>query len=154
MVLKNVVLWYAFISIPDENNNYRVQFFPNEEERKKLEDKMQEVAKANNLKDPDWWGSYKETEDGIAYGAKASAKFTSKNNKEIEFTLPVYDKKALRMETVPSICNGAIANIEVEPYFVKYKNKKGLMLGLRSVQLLKYEEYTGGNPYEAEEDSE
>lgn len=152
MVIKNVLTQYAFISKPDDNGNFRINFKPQEEETKKvIEDALKSLADSKNCKDPDWWGSY-NPETGY-YGAKCSHTFKNRQGEEISNKLRVYNRNAQLLEEVPSVKNGAIMNIEVEPYYCEYKKKNGVMFGLRSVQLLDYEEYIGSNPY-VDEDSE
>lgn len=145
MIFKNVVTQYAFIGKPDENGLFRIAFKGQDEATNKaIEKALDDLAKEKNCQDPDWWGSFNE-ESGF-YGAKCNSTFTNKKGEVVEVTLPVYNRQAQRLEQVPMIANGAIMNIEVEPYFCEYKKKKGIMFGLRSVQLLKYEEYQS-NPY-------
>ena len=154
MIIRNVVANWLFINKPDENGKYRLQFIVDEKQKSELETKMIEVAHNNGVKDVsklNWWGSYKEDDEGNdTFGCKANSNFVSKKGENIEFILPVYDKRAQKMDEVPSIANGATINVEVNPYYVEYKGKKGVMLGLRSVQLLKYEEYSRENPYSNE----
>lgn len=152
MVIKNVLTQYAFISKTDDNGNYRIQFkIQDESGKEKLEAAMDALAKEKNCKDPDWWGSYNSETD--FYGAKCSSEFKNKKGESVENKLRVYNKHAQLLEEVPSVANGAIMNIEVEPYYCEYRKKKGIMLGLRSVQLLEYEIYSGGNPYKDESDA-
>ena len=145
MIFKNVVTQYAFISNPDDNGNYRVAFKGQDEDTNKaIEKALEDFAKEKNCVDPDWWGSF-NAESGF-YGAKCSSSFTTKKGENVEMERPVYNRHAQRLDEVPAIANGAIMNIEVEPYYCEYKKKKGIMFGLRSVQLLEYQEYVK-NPY-------
>lgn len=148
MIVKQVRADFCFLGRPDDNNNYRLKFYPKNIQA--LHDEMEQIAKQNGTtrKECDWWGSFKEEDNSFA--AKASAEFTNRKGETIQNKIPVYDIHARKLEEVPSIANGAILNIEIEPYFCKYKNKKGVMLGLRSVQLIEYKVYAGGNPYSDE----
>lgn len=154
MILKNVRANWLFINRVDDNGNYRVSFEVTKEQDAELRALLEEVAKANNtsLKDCDWSGSRKEENGVITYSAKASQEITLKNGTRKTVELPVFNIKAQRLtdEEVPGVKNGAIVNVSVEPYFAKHKAKKGVMLGLRSIQLLKYELYEGENPFQDE----
>lgn len=155
MIIKNVKAYWLFINRPDENGKYRLTFDVTKEQFDVLYESTLKVAEANGVKIEDlaWYMGYKQNEitGQRSVSCKASHTFTSKQGEEITFTLPVYNKKAVKFdpEAVPLVANGAIINVEVDPYFVKYKGKKGIMLGLRSVQLLDYEEYNA-NPYQDE----
>lgn len=154
MILKNVRANWLFINRVDDNGNYRVSFEVTKEQDAELRASLEEVAKANNtsLKDCDWSGSRKEENGVITYSAKASREITLKNGTRKTVELPVFNIKAQRLtdEEVPGVKNGAIVNVSVEPYFARHKAKKGVMLGLRSIQLLKYELYEGENPFQDE----
>lgn len=154
MILKNVRANWLFINRVDDNGNYRVSFEVTKEQDAELRALLEEVAKANNtsLKDCNWSGSRKEENGVITYSAKASQEITLKNGTRKTVELPVFNIKAQRLtdEEVPGVKNGAIVNVSVEPYFAKHKAKKGVMLGLRSIQLLKYELYEGENPFQDE----
>lgn len=154
MILKNVKANWLFINRVDDNGNYRVSFEVTKEQDAELKALLEEVAKANNtsLKDCDWFGSRKEENGIITYGAKASQEITLKDGTKKIVELPVYNVRAQRLtaEEVPSVKNGAIVNVSVEPYFAKHKARKGVMFGLRSIQLLKYELYEGDNPFKDE----
>lgn len=159
MVLKNVRASWIFIKTPDESGKYRVTFTVDDETYKELMLAIEECAKANKeeLKNLEWKGSYKQLEDGShQFGAKASSKFENKKGEKVVFDLPVYNVKAQRLkkEEVPYVQNDAILNLAVDPYFIEYKKKKGVMLGLRSVQLIEYKEYEGAdsNPFKDESD--
>lgn len=153
MILKNVKANWLFINRVDDNGNYRVSFEVTKEQDGEIKKLLEEVAQANgaSLKDCDWAGSRKEENGVISYAAKASREITLKDGQKKIVDLQVYNIKAQRIETeqVPNVANGAIVNVAVEPYFAKHKAKKGVMLGLRSVQLLKYELYES-NPYKDE----
>lgn len=156
MILKNVKANWLFINRVDDNGNYRVSFEVTKDQDAELKAALEEVAKANNtsLKDCDWSGSRKEENGVITYSAKASQEITLKDGTKKTVELPVFNIKAQRLtaEEVPGVKNGATVNISVEPYFAKHKAKKGVMLGLRSIQLLKYELYEGENPFKDESD--
>lgn len=157
MVVKKAKAYWSFIKTPDEAGKFRVTFTVDDKTYKDLMTEIENCAEESRaeLKDLEWIGSYKKTEDGEhQFSAKANSEFTSKKGETIQFELPVYNIKAQRLksEEIPMIKNGAIVNLVVEPYYIEYKKKKGVMLGLRSVQLIEYEEYTGEgyNPYEDE----
>lgn len=154
MILKNVTANWLFINRVDDNGNYRVSFEVTKEQDAELKAALEEVAKANNtsLKDCDWSGSRKEENGVITYSAKASQEITLKDGTKKTVDLPVYNIRAQRFADgeIPSVKNGATVNVSVEPYFAKHKAKKGVMLGLRSIQLLKYELYEGDNPFKDE----
>ena len=157
MVVKNVKLSWAFISRVDDNGNFRVSFEVTPEQSAEIDAELAKICAENNkdFSKADWQGSKKVSEDGtIIYSAKCAKVFKNKQGEEIQRELPVYDKKAVKMEVVPNIENGAIANVEVAPYFVKYKQKSGAMLSLKALQLISYTEYAGGNKFEAIEDDE
>lgn len=159
MILKNVVVNWAFIAEPDDEGLYRIQF----EIIKKTPDYellMSEMQKCmqnagKQKSDITWWGGYKphETDPDIAlFNAKTRDEFKDKRSGETKKrTLPVFDIFAKRFAdgTVPKIANGAICNVEVSPYFASFHNKNGIMLGLRSVQLMQFEVYSQ-NPYSDE----
>lgn len=152
MILKNVKTDWLFINRPDDNGNYRVTFTVTKEQDAELVAAMETLAQENGvkLKDCDWQGSRKEENGVIQYSAKTSRVITLKKTGETkEVDLPVYNVKAqlLKPEEVPSVKNGAITNVSIEGYFAKYKQKKGVMLGLRSIQLISYEIYEGDNPF-------
>lgn len=152
MKINNVKASWLFLDQPDDNSNYRVSFLANKELEKQIDAELSRVAKENGfeLDKLDWKGSKKKDEEsGLAiYTAKASSQITRKNGETVERKLSVYDIHAERMANLQKIANGATINLVVEPYFVKYKQKKGVMLGLRSVQLLGWQIYEGENPYE------
>ena len=152
MILKNVKTDWLFINRPDDNGNYRVTFTVTKEQDAELVSAMEKLAQENGvkLKECDWQGSRKEEDGVIQYSAKASRVILLKKTGETkEVDLPVYNVKAqqFKPEEVPNVRNGAVTNISVEPYFAKYKQKKGVMLGLRSIQLISYEIYEGENPF-------
>lgn len=147
---------WAYIARVDENGNYRISFVVNPEQDQLLQEAIIKCIKENgkDAASADWFGSRKETEDGIEYSAKCAQKFKNKQGEEITRELSVYDRKAVKLDEVPNIANGAICNVDVEVYFAKYQKKYGAMLSLRGVQLITYEEYTGGNNFEPEPDEE
>lgn len=152
MLIKNVKVDWAFISREDDNGNYRVTFEVDEEKDKEIQENLKELIKSNG-KDPntaDWLGSRKIDNNIITYTAKCAKEFTNKKGETIERKLPVFDVKAREFENVPNIRNGAIANLVIEPYFAEFKKKYGAMISLRSIQLIKYEEYTAENPFKDE----
>lgn len=155
MVLKNVKCDWIYIQSPDENGNYRIAFEVDEAQKAEIDRELEAVAKENGttLDKCDWKGSYKLTEQGKhTYGAKSKALITTKTGEQKQIQVPVFNIHAQRIasEDVPSIANGAIMNLCLKPYFAKYKSKKGVQLGLQSVQLIKYEIYGGLNPFSDE----
>lgn len=155
MVIKNVELNWAWISKPDENGNFRVTFTVTPEQEKLIDEELAKVCKENNkdFASVDWKGSKNINGEGqITYSAKCAKTFKNKQGETIERTLPVYDKQAKKFEEAPNVANGALANVDVSIYYAKYKQKCGAMLGLRGIQLIKYEEYNGGNNFKAIED--
>ncbi|HEC1823323.1 TPA: hypothetical protein R1765_001947 [Campylobacter coli] len=161
MLIKKVKASWLYIGRTDDNDNYRVTFEVDKDLDKTIMDALGETLRESGSKSSinkcDWRGSRSEKEGVITYSAKCSRVFKNKKGEEVIRSLPVYDIKAnlLDENTVPqSIANGAIINLVVEPYYTKYKNKEGVMLGLRSVQLIDYEEFTGDNPYENESDED
>lgn len=159
MIVSKVIGKWMFINRPDEEGRYRVTFEVNEEQDKIIQKALNEVLKTKGIApgpdSVDWYATRKESDEGvISYGAKCSKSITRKDGTLVERILPVYNYTAVRYteDGVPTPANGALINIEIEPYFVEYKKKKGVMLNLRSVQLLKYEDYTSPNPYSDESD--
>lgn len=154
MILKNVKANWLFINRVDDNGNYRVSFEVTKEQDAELKALLEVVAEANHttLKDCDWSGSRKEENGVITYSAKSSREITLKNGSKKTVELPVFNIKAQRLtdEEVPGVKNGATVNVSVEPYFVSHRAKKGVMLGLRGIQLLEYELYEGENPFKDE----
>lgn len=154
MILKNVKASWLYINRVDDNGNYRVSFEVSKEQDAEIKALLEKVAVDNGVKlsDCDWCGSRKEEAGVITYGAKASQVITTKKGETKEIELPVYNIKAQRYtkEEVPSVKNGATINISVEPYFAKHKQKKGVMLGLKSLQLVSFELYEGENPFKDE----
>ena len=152
MVLKNVKTSWAFLHAPDDNGNYRVTFEVTKEQKDELLKAMQAVAKnagVSELDKCDWQGSFRidKVSGKETFSAKCSKTFRNKKGEEVNRVFKVYDLRAKEMELVPQIANGAIMNISIEPYFVTYKQKKGVMLSLQSVQLVDYDVYSGGNPF-------
>lgn len=159
MILKNVIVNWAFIAEPDDEGLYRVQF----EISKKSADyemliaEMQKCMGAAGKKKEDitWWAGFKEHEtnpDVALFNAKTRDEYKDKRSGETKKkTLPVFDIYAKRYAEgeVPRIANGAVCNVEVSPYFASFHNKHGIMLGLRSVQLMQFEIYSQ-NPYQDE----
>lgn len=159
MILKNVIVNWAFISEPDDEGFYRVQF----EISKKSADyellivEMQKcmIAVGKKKEEITWWSGFKEHEtdpDIVLFNAKTRDEYKDKRTNEIKKkTLPVFDIYAKRYadDAVPRIANGAVCNVEVSPYFASFHNKHGIMLGLRSVQLMQFEIYSQ-NPYQDE----
>lgn len=159
MVLKNVVVNWAFIAEPDEEGLYRIQF----EISKKSEDyalliaEMQKcMATAGKSKsDITWWAGFRDHEsnpDIALFNAKTRDEYKDKRTGETrKRALPVFDvfAKQYGQDQVPKVANGAICNVEVSPYFASFHNKFGIMLGLRSVQLMQFEIYSQ-NPYSDE----
>lgn len=155
MVIKNVKLRWAFISRPDEQGNFRATFEVTPEQEAEIDAELDALCKENNkqLDKVDWRGSKKVSDNGIiTYSAKCAKVFKNKQGEEIQRDLPVYDKKAVRLEEVPNIANGAIANLDVNFYYAKYKQKCGVMISLKAVQLIKFEEYNGVNNFEPVDD--
>lgn len=154
MVVKKAKTSWAFISRPDDNGNYRIAFTLDKEQTQALEAELEKVAQENGKsKDKcDWFGSKKvdEATGDIWFSAKCKKEFTSKSGELIQRELKVYDSRAKEMSPIPNVANGAVCNISISPYFVTYLKKCGVMLNLNSVQLLSYEEYAGGNPFEDE----
>lgn len=156
MLIKNVKAEWLFLNRTDDNGKYRVTFYPNAEQNAEIKKALAQCAKENgvNIKDCQWKGGYKETENGVTYTAKKAALITNKKGEEVETTPNVYNIHAqkLKPEEVPSVANGATINIDLNTYFVKSKMGKGAMLGLNGVQLLAYEVYQGGgeNPFSDE----
>lgn len=159
MVLKNVVVNWAFIAEPDEEGLYRIQF----EISKKSEDyalliaEMQKcMTNAGKSKgDITWFAGFKDHEsnpDIALFNAKTRDEYKDKRTGETrKRALPVFDvfAKQYGQGQVPRVANGAICNVEVSPYFASFHNKFGIMLGLRSVQLMQFEIYSQ-NPYSDE----
>ena len=159
MVLKNVVVNWAFIAEPDDEGLYRIQF----EISKKSEDyalliaEMQKcMTSAGKSKgEITWWAGFKDHEsnpDIALFNAKTRDEYKDKRTGETKKrTLPVFDvfAKQYPQGEVPRIANGAICNVELSPYFASFHNKFGIMLGLKSVQLMQFEIYSQ-NPYSDE----
>lgn len=162
MLVKNVKANWLFIDRVDDNGKYRVTFYPSEEQDKQIRKMLAECAKQNgvDIKDCAWKGGYKLDDEGkVTYTAKAAAVYTNKKGIEVERKLSVFNIHAQKFtdDEVPSVANGAIVNLDLNPYFVKSKMGKGAMLGLNAVQLIDYEIYQGGgaNPFadESEENA-
>lgn len=159
MVLKNVVVNWAFIAEPDEEGLYRVQFEINKKsaDYEALIAEMQKCMQSASKKKEDitWWAGFKDHEtnpDVVLFNAKTRDEYKDKRSGETKKrTLPVFDIYARKYADgeVPRIANGAICNIDVSPYFASFHNKFGIMLGLRSVQLMQFEVYSQ-NPYQDE----
>ena len=152
MLIKNVVANWLFIKNPDDNGNYRIEFEVDDKQEKEIMDVLKECAENAKVKfsECDWKGSFKEHENGVhSFGAKCSSEFVNKKGETIKRELDVYNINAQKLthDEIPIVANGATINLVVEPYYCEYKRKKGVMLGLRSVQLLQYKEYTQENPY-------
>ena len=153
MLVKNVKADWLFLNRTDDNGKFRVTFYPTAEQDAEIRKALAQCAKENgvNIKDCQWKGGYKETENGVSYTAKASEVFTNKKGVEVIRALPVFNIHAQRFPDgeVPSVANGAMVNLDLGTYFVKSKMGKGAMLGLQAVQLLSYEVYQGGssNPF-------
>lgn len=159
MVLKNVVVNWAFIAEPDDEGLYRIQF----EISKRSEDyalliaEMQKcMTSAGKSKgDITWWAGFKDHEsnpDIALFNAKTRDEYKDKRTGETrKRALPVFDvfAKQYAQGEAPRVANGAICNVEVSPYFANFHNKFGIMLGLRSVQLMQFEIYSQ-NPYSDE----
>lgn len=149
MVVKNVECQWIFLKTPDENGKFRVEFKVTKEQRDEIFAEMERVAQGvgKKLEDCDWKGSFKDTEGVLTFKAATLQKVTKKNGQEFEKSVPVYDVYAQKMEEIPNIGNGSIMNIAFTPYWSAHKNKKGVMLGLDSVQLIKLEEWKAINPF-------
>ncbi len=154
MLIKNVKATWLFLNRVDDNGKYRVTFYPNKEQDKQIKKLLADCAKENgsDIKDCQWKGGYKLDDAGeVTYTAKATAYFTNKQGIEVERKVNVFNIHAQKFAEgeVPNVANGAIVNLEVNPYFVKSKMGKGAMLGLNAVQLIEYEIYQGGggNPF-------
>lgn len=152
MVVKNVECQWIFLKSPDENNKFRVEFKVTKEQKDEIFAEMERVAQSvgKKLDDCDWKGSFKDTEGVLTFKAATLQKGTKKNGQEFEKTIPVYDLYAQKMEEIPDIGNGSIMNVAFTPYWSTHKNKKGVMLGLDSVQLIKLEEWKVSNPFSDE----
>lgn len=57
------------------------------------------------------------------------------------FTVSVYDAKARKLDTIPDIGNGTIANVDVRPYIYDTGSAKGVTLNLNAIQILDLVEY-------------
>lgn len=155
MLVRKVRASWLFINKVDDNGNFRVTFEVDKKLDKELWAELDAVADQHNLSlqsDCEWTGSRKEENGKITYTAKCAREFTNKKGETIVRELPIYNEKAqlLKPEELFDVANGALINLVVEPYYAKHKNKKGVMFGLRSVQLIEYKEYMGENPYEDE----
>lgn len=152
MRITNVKAQWLFIDAPDDNNNYRVTIVATPELSKQIDEELDKLAQTKGLQlsQCDWKGSKKIAEDTgeITYTAKCGTTIKKKDGSIVERKLAVFDERAQRLNPVPKVTNGAIINLVIEPYFAEYKKKKGVMLGLRNLQLVKWEEYEGDNPYE------
>lgn len=159
MILRNVVVNWAFIAEPDDDGLFRLQF----EINKKSEDYELLIAEmhkcmqaaAKKREDIAWWSGFKEHEtnsDIVLFNAKMRDEYKDKRTNEVrKRKLPVFDVFAnqYKENEIPRIANGAICNVEISPYFASFHNKYGIMLGLRSVQLMQFEVYSQ-NPYSDE----
>lgn len=155
MVISKVIGKWMIIKIPDDDGRFRVTFEVNKEQDKVIQKALNEVLKEKGvaLGTEDWYATRKVSDDGVvSYCAKCSKDIKRKDGTLIGRALPVYNNSAIRYreEEVPTPANGALINIEVRPYFVEFKKKRGVMLNLRSVQLLRFEEYASPNPYHDE----
>lgn len=152
MLLKNVTIDWAFISQPDENGKYRITIRSDERVYKEIMSIVEAYAKEEkiDLSKCKYIASYKEDPQGNTFGAKANSTYTNKKGETKEFKLPVYDIKGRLIDDVPFVANGALVNCVIEPYKYTYQKTQGIMLGLRSVQLLNYTEYENANPYQDE----
>lgn len=159
MILRDVVVNWAFIAEPDDEGLYRLQFelIKESEDYKLLIAEMQKCMQSAGKKREDitWWAGFKPHEtnpDIVLFNAKTRDEYKDKRSGEVrKRKLPVFDVFANQYKDgeVPRVSNGAICNVEVSPYFASFHNKNGIMLGLRSVQLKQFEVYSQ-NPYSDE----
>lgn len=156
MILRNVELSWAKLT-PDHldlNGNYSVTFTISAEQEKEMQKAFQAVCEkvGKTMDKMQWFGTRKELEFGrVEYTAKTKTSFVDKKtNATKEKVVRVYDKHARLFESIPNIANGAIGNIEFNPFYSQFQKKQGISLGLNSLQLLKYEEFGGENPYKDE----
>lgn len=159
MTLQEVVVNWAFIAEPDQEGLYRIQFEINKNsaDYAELKSEMEACIFKNGKKKEDitWWSGYKEHEslkDVVCFNAKTNSIFRDKRTGETKKrTLMVYDVNAdpYPVPDIPKIQNGAICNVDVNPYFVSFHNKFGVMLGLKTIQLLKFQLYSQApyNPF-------
>lgn len=157
MLVKNVKSSWAFLGKEDNNGNYRITFAVSDEQDKEIQRALAMKLAENSKAKPEsveWFGSRKIDEQSgeVTYTAKASKTYKNKKGETVERSLAVYNKRAQLYAdgTIPNIANGAIVNLVIEPYYASHLKRQGVMLGLRSVQLLEFQEYCGDNPFKDE----
>ena len=155
MIIKNVeVHWTAVKQVNQMSGKYQTDFYFTDKDAQDALvaaiDTAWEEHKGTFKGSPQSLG-YAETEDGkIKFKAtqapqSADGKYT--------FNVGVYDAKAIKLEgeSIPSIGNGTIANVDINIYPYTFKNNKGVKLNLQAIQIIDLKEY-GNAPSFGEEE--
>lgn len=152
MLLKNVKTEWAYISTPNQNGKYTVTLRPTEDQIDAIDSLLQETwqDEFGTKKQPAWFGSKKEDDNGVRFVANKTAKYI-KDGEEVKNDLKVYDIYANELKDVPNVANGSVMNLSLNAYITEYQGKRGVSLGLQKVQLVSYTVYDGGgDEFEAE----
>ena len=155
MVIQNVkVEWVDIINPNQMSGKYSTDFyFQDKDAEAKFVDLIEaawEEHKGSFKGDPQSLG-YSIKEDGVLKFKATQA--PQSNDGKYTFTVAAYDSKAKEIDPKPSIGNGSICNLDVELYPYTFKNKKGVKLNLRAIQVLNLVEFNGqGNNFQAQDD--
>lgn len=153
MIVKNVKLeWVSVKAVNDLSGKYSTDFY--------FQDKDAEKAIIEQIAG-DWAeykGSYKEEPQSLGWTKKEDGTIKFKATQapqsadgKYTFTVGVYDAKARKLTDIPSIGNGTIAHLDIDIFPYTFKNKKGVKLTLKNIQILKLEEGSGSVDFEPEE---
>jgi len=155
MLVKKIKTEWAYIGTPNPQGKFTVTLRPNKEQQEQIEELLSSTwqDEFGTKKQPAWFGSFKEDENGARFVANKVAKYTNKDGEEVKNQLKVYDVYARELDEVPNVANGATMNVSLNAYLTEYQGKKGVSLGLQKVQLIDYTIYDGaGDEFEAEAD--
>jgi len=141
-IVKNVELEWTSIVTPNQmSGKYSTDFYFSDKEVEqafvKQIDDAWESHKGTHKGAPQSLG-YSETEEGrIKFKATQAPK---SNDGKYTFEVLCFDAKAKKLDTVPSIGNGTVANVDLELYPYTFKNNKGVKLNLKAIQILELKE--------------
>lgn len=153
MIVKKVELqWTSVKQVNTMSGKYQTDFYfqdkKAQEELIAAIDNIWEEHKGTFKGQPQSLG-YSETDEGrIKFKATQAAQSA---DGKYTFEVGVYDAKARKLEDIPNIGNGTIANIDFEIYAYTFKNNKGVKLNLKNIQIIDLKEY-GGAPAFGEEE--
>ena len=154
MIVKNVELQWTSVNQPNQmSGKYQTDFyFQDAEAEAALISKIEEAWENHkgSFKGAAQSMGFSETDEGkIKFKATQAPK---SNDGKYTFEVGVYDAKAKKVESLPNIGNGTIANVDFEIYPYTFKSNKGVKLNLKNIQIIELKEYGNGGPAFGEEE--